>query len=67
MSSTQPVYHFLEKVCNYDFGKYYYTVVFLLSELVEKLPFDKYPRLRTCLKSIEKYSVLRILCPIPLI
>ena len=30
----------------YDFGKYFYHIVYLPSELVKQLPFDQHPKLR---------------------
>lgn len=39
-------YRFEAKVEKYDFGKYYYTIVWLPEEIATKLPFEKYPKLR---------------------
>lgn len=46
MAIEDSIYKFQTKIAKYDFGKYYYTVVFLPSELISKLPLEKYPRLR---------------------
>lgn len=40
------IYQFTANISKYDFGKYYYTVVFLPPELIPQLPFKEYPKLR---------------------
>jgi antitoxin component of MazEF toxin-antitoxin module len=39
-------YRFEAIISKYDFGKYYYTVVFIPQDIIEKLPLNDNPRLR---------------------
>jgi hypothetical protein len=39
-------YSFVAKVSKLDFGKYYYNVLWLPEEFVDKLPLEEHPRLR---------------------
>jgi Bacteriocin-protection, YdeI or OmpD-Associated/Domain of unknown function (DUF1905) len=39
-------FHFSTQIDKYDFGKYFYTVVYLPEQLVPELPLEQFPRLR---------------------
>jgi Bacteriocin-protection, YdeI or OmpD-Associated/Domain of unknown function (DUF1905) len=43
---TTDIFEFESEIVKYDFGKYYYTVVYIPAQLIDQLPLGKHPRLR---------------------